>query len=340
MPKVPTLDRVESLLLDRFPGFSKEVRAVVAKFKAWDHPLTDNVAHRLLEVAKSQDWDLCEFSTEAGASRGVDELTKESVAAWLERADRYEDELDDLTEDELASRFAVLVEAQQVKNRAKGLAHDRERFFNGPAAGADFAYWCSVPLWAPEEAVALSLGKDPNVVNRATLADLAPDTSPFASEFHRRLTVVQRSIEAKNLAERVAPAMLVEMMIELGWKFPSQFPDMAQRPNGESEQAVALEARIAELEGQLALLASNQAKYLTPTDQMASKRPATLYAIIRGLAINRFGWPNAPKVVAKMISSLDLAGVSISDDTLSDVLADAERWSDGKPKSDPRFPKS
>jgi hypothetical protein len=47
----------------------------------------------------------------------------------------------------------------------QALEENREAFFNRPSAAADYAYWCQVAIWQPDQVVALTFGRDPRSVN-------------------------------------------------------------------------------------------------------------------------------------------------------------------------------
>ena len=49
------------------------------------------------------------------------------------------------------------------------LEDDQRQFFNQPRAAADFDYWSKMTHWTLDEAIALSFGKAPEVVNEKSL---------------------------------------------------------------------------------------------------------------------------------------------------------------------------
>jgi hypothetical protein len=59
------------------------------------------------------------------------------------------------------------------KNQAQQAALDEEQFFNKPDAAAGLEVldsWSKIPGWKLNEAVALSFGKDPEVVREGSLS--------------------------------------------------------------------------------------------------------------------------------------------------------------------------
>lgn len=79
--------------------------------------------------------------------------------------------------DQIAAREAELnaLAIDQLKNRlahgqqAKARADEARRFYNAPQAQARFDYWLAMDFWTLDEAVTLLLGKNPQVVNPASI---------------------------------------------------------------------------------------------------------------------------------------------------------------------------
>ena len=56
-------------------------------------------------------------------------------------------------------------EKERVEQQAKADREEAQRFFNQPRAKADFEYWSKCAYWTLDEAIALSLGKAPQIVS-------------------------------------------------------------------------------------------------------------------------------------------------------------------------------
>ena len=84
-------------------------------------------------------------------------------------------------------------EARKLAREAKEQAKEAKRFYNSPAAQADFTYWARVESWTLDEAVALLLARDPRVVTPASMdIELTQPTGllglegvPKRAKFHR-----------------------------------------------------------------------------------------------------------------------------------------------------------
>ncbi|MDI4632636.1 hypothetical protein J7U46_06225 [Pelomonas sp. V22] len=105
----------------------------------------------------------------------------------------------------LAAKVAAAEREREAKAAAKRAEKEAARFYNLPAAKADYEFWCKVEYWTADEAAALLLGRDPRSVNPATLAaelNKAPGLlsfekpaapAAFHSQYDGLRTLVQRS---------------------------------------------------------------------------------------------------------------------------------------------------
>ena len=123
------------------------------------------------------------------------------------------------------------------------------RTFNDRRTAADFVEWLNVDSWSVEEAVALSLGRDPSKVDWES--EIAPYTeiSRVAKEFARRLGYLERAVSAGVLSARIPPKRFVEWALGKGFTMPSvlcRFGGRGDIPNesihGKSAQLSFLEA--------------------------------------------------------------------------------------------------
>src|ERR1700730_12726754 len=85
---------------------------------------------------------------------------------------------------------------------------ENERFFNQPRANMDATHWSRMSYWTLDEAVVLSLGKDPRVVKWNRVKSLAY-LSPFATEFGARREIAIRAIVMRQLQDPTIPAVFL-----------------------------------------------------------------------------------------------------------------------------------
>lgn len=96
------------------------------------------------------------------------------------------------------------------------------RWFNLPSVAANFQRWAKEPLWTVDEAVALSLGRDPESVTWDEIK--AYSTSSFVAEFARRRGRMARAIAAGDMKLNNG-AMRPHLFLEWGRAWDVPFPD-------------------------------------------------------------------------------------------------------------------
>jgi hypothetical protein len=148
------------------------------------------------------------FATNQSTSARADQISD---------AEKYRLELAILPSAELA----LLVGKEKQKERDEAaqrlIQEEKQRFFNKPGSGAPFDHYCKLAYWTLDECVALSLGKNPEIVNWEALKPLV-QVSPYAANYQRLREVVQRAKWAQQLFDPVHPTIF------LSWAKKSKFP--------------------------------------------------------------------------------------------------------------------
>ena len=148
-----------------------------------------------------------------------DGKSREDAEAYIEKVEIYERALRALSDDSLMA----LVEderrqdAAQLQEQEEQL--DRHRFFNDSKASANFARWAKRPCWTLDEATALILGKNPEIVDWAHIEPLI-GASPFAARFadiRRHLTHARQN---GQLFDPIGPGQFLTWARERGVVLP------------------------------------------------------------------------------------------------------------------------
>lgn len=105
---------------------------------------------------------------------------------------------------------------------------DQRRFFNTPNAEADFDYWSKMPHWTLDEALALSFGKNPKIVNWAKLEKILSYTSPFVQEYARIKELASRAMQWQQLFDPVMPRIFVNWVKKNSIKFPENLAEKVE----------------------------------------------------------------------------------------------------------------
>ncbi len=120
--------------------------------------------------------------------------------ATAERVAQVRTEFSYLDDDALFEMESSWVADELRQKAAKAEADEAARPFNSLGSAADFDHWGRCSYWSIEEAVALTLGKEPA---RATLKIVSPFAvlSPFAQRYLKLHEIVRRAVASKQLTE-------------------------------------------------------------------------------------------------------------------------------------------
>lgn len=133
------------------------------------------------------------------------------------------DELEALVKSErekAADEFATRLEREE-----------SERFFHRPVANADFDHWSKTAHWTLDEAVALSFGEAPEVVNSPALRTFQ-NISPFAQRYARLLDLARRAASWGNLYDPVLPILFIKWAKQNDIEFPAALAEKVLARSG------------------------------------------------------------------------------------------------------------
>jgi hypothetical protein len=271
---------------------------------------------------------------------GFDELTVvDEGQRYLAKRARYESELHELSREDLDALFEKEKAKEAAKKETERL--ERTRVLGGRSAGADFCHWSRASYWTLDEAIALSLGKEPGEIDPNLLLDHA-HSHQFAKDYVRRRDLIVR---AKNIKELSDPTR------------PHKFVDWANRHRIELPQELVQEVRddepIVDWKAKLDVVASALgttsnfvdealSQLLRERDRLSSeidrlstqsrergirsRERETMLKIIIGLAIGGYGYPPSGQrspVPKELANDLEKLGIKVSDDTIRNLLNEA-----------------
>jgi hypothetical protein len=275
------------------------------------------------------------------------------------------EELRDTPSDEVSA----LVKAERKKEAEEADERERKqeeaRFFNRLSAEADFTHWSKAACWSLEEAVALSFGKDPRIVNWKTI-ESCQSVSPFVKRYRDLRDLADRAVRMKQLYDPVTPGFylgwarrmeitvdprLVEHVTARGvviadWNTKydagqkavqdptnklSQLRDELERANEERARAMELrqsaEAERDELRRQLeAKLAEPPVK---PDKNLGTRERNTMLKLIIGMAVDGYKYdPNVLRspIVPEIANALQLLGIGLDEVTIRKYLKEGKEF--------------
>lgn len=260
-------------------------------------------------------------------------------------AEKYRAELKAMPKDRLEVLYQEELHKYNEELRAAAEAKERALFFNQPRANADFDHWSRAAHWTLEEAVALSFGKEPSIVNSRSIAPYT-ESSFFARQFTKRLDLARRAVPWEKLFDPVLPGIFIgwtrdnqilfpcdlETLVSargnmiVSWKsnfealsvqyddLKSQFLDTQSRLTKQLEE---LRQQLEEAQKQRADTEKTNPTKMNPDIGLREKD--SLLKLIIGLAIGGYGFDPKSARNAKlsdMSSDLATAGVPLDDDTI------------------------
>lgn len=163
-----------------------------------------------------------------------------------------------MSDAELADLVTKARLEDEEKAAAKRVEEDRALFFNQPRASADFSFWGKMAQWTLDEAVALSLGKNPGRVNwekikgdDSTHVSAAFLRSPFPGEYARRRELSKRAFKVHELGDPVRPEKFLLWALRVFDSVPNELVEQVRSMGTYIADLKTLEARVADLEAQL-----------------------------------------------------------------------------------------
>ena len=141
----------------------------------------------------------------------------------LRQIKRYQSELEQLPNDELQA----LVDAERQKENQEAIIaaeiKEAERWYNQPDAIADYDFWSKATYWNLDEAIALTLGKDPRQVEWPDLEAITDyPTPPFVAKFTEIRELAKRAINYKELFDPAVPSFFLAWARRIDLEMPDQ----------------------------------------------------------------------------------------------------------------------
>lgn len=148
---------------------------------------------------------------------GIDKDNNSQAHKELAEINAYKDSLRSMSESELEKLF-IRERKQELEKRAKDEAG---RIYNLKQSNADFVHWSKAAHWSIDEALALSFGKEPELVNWQSIKAYQSE-SVFVKAYAKRRDLALRAIEAKKVSDPVSPMVFISWALELHIDLPSE----------------------------------------------------------------------------------------------------------------------
>ena len=200
----------------------------------------------------------------------------------------------------------------------QGMRCDQDMFFSqNPALMDDTRWdnWLRLARWTEEEAVGLSLDKDPDIVSSESIQNQQRDNdlpSPFLEEYQQRMRQLKRAIEDREELTPLRPASFMSWAVSAYKDLPARFIEMTSDNARQSNQKSAG--------------TPNTRDQDIDVTKMNAKSRRTLRLMLLCMAIDKYGHNvdalKSPATKAIVDAFYDV-GLTIDAGTVKDVLTDA-----------------
>ena len=255
----------------------------------------------------------------SGPISGLLEDEEETQTQLYTEIQTYRTELQGFEEEQLSA--LAYQEREKEAHELKEL-EEQTPFYNRPNAQADFQYWAKFPLWTLDEAVALTLRKDPRVVTWSKIEEYA-ETSPFAARFDNLRRFVLRAKEAKRLPELVSPTDYIAWAKANNVTVPPELEASVQAFSGTAPDWKAL---YEEEKLKHASMRDELERYKAANKPLSEKEKNTFFKMFLGMAVAIY--PYNPQLARsttakEIVDDLARVGITIAEDTVRDKLQKA-----------------
>jgi hypothetical protein len=255
-----------------------------------------------------------------------------------EKVEIYRNQLLEMSDAELNALVAQEKDTEQREAAKRAEFEENQRFFNRPEAVADFDFWSRASYWTIDEALALSLGKNPRLVNWEKLAPFV-QISKFAAEFEGRRMLAQRAQSMAQLADTNIPGFFLAWAARTGLSVPKALLAAVNARGVQIADWKSLYdeavARIAALEKERG--AGEAQPSPEPVDSLRARERETLLKLIIGMAIRGYGHnPSADRTgtAREIAGDLEKNGIGLDEDTVRKWLKRAREVLPGDWKPD------
>jgi len=283
----------------------------------------------------------------------TDRLVGMAPEAEREAVEAYRSELQARRPEKVSALVEAELAREASEEEPQAQQADRDRFFNLPGANADLS-WGRTMIWSLEGAVALSFGKNPDVV---TWERVKPHLqfSPFATEYFHIRELAYDARDSGLLHDVVQPYIFITWAKRAGIPFPAELKaavdenhlemvdwqamyyvledssearEQEDRAIKEQRRATIdeLTHRCVDLANQLAAAKSTLRTVPAKATEIGTRERDTLLKLVIGMAVKGYGYdPDQQRsgTVREIVSDLELVGVALDADTVRKWLRQA-----------------
>ncbi len=327
MVKIPEPDYKRFLIGRKFPEYVLIMRSTAVRKSA--------VYSGDDDLPSSDSWGLVD--SDPHDISDPPEPPKIDLPALFDKVKAYREYLDGLPKDEL-------IELYRDEFEKKCAEDDLGRFFHKKTADADFDYWSKMAHWSLDEAVALSFGKSPKIVNEQSLTQVHFWLSPFVRQYNETMELARRAERWQKLFDPVLPTIFVKWAQDMEIPIPDELVEKVetryeklrdwkslydQLLEKNNKNVALAHQMIAEKDAEIERLRAEKGA----TKPLHTKERESLLKLAIGMAVVGYGHdPNAKRSSAVSEIADDLAGrgVALDADTVRKWLKEGAEYLPGE----------
>ncbi len=264
---------------------------------------------------------------------------RDAAMAYIEAIDTYEADLRELSDQALHLLVEDEKESDRELEKEKAEEEENNRFFFDPSARADYLEWTQYESWTVDQATALLLGKDPEVVSWDVVNPLV-----YKSKFAKRYGELRKQLKAARdsgeLHDSQGPAAYLHFAKSAGFALPAELEALlvpveerraeaasgsaAEKPEGVSEFQRLLQQNRQNLEH--AKPHETDGPGHTDTFMMMRQEREILLRMLGALAVGRYALkPGSDDmaVTEAIVKDLKKGGLSVNTATAHRLIGDA-----------------
>ena len=155
------------------------------------------------------------------------EADRRKLAADIQlTANSYATELSKLPLIDLEALFGSEMALQKAEREQAAIEHEKGLFFNLPGCEADYAHFCKLPFWTPDECTAIALGMDPRKVDWLKVFPHSQNTV-FGRQYSEMRELIRRAIVAGQIFESTIPGVFIAWARSVGIELSNKLPEQA-----------------------------------------------------------------------------------------------------------------
>lgn len=184
---------------------------------------------------------------------------------------------------------------------------EKERFYNQRYANADFVHWAKAAHWTLDEAIALSFGKEPEIVTWEKIEKLKSQTA-FATSFAKRRDLALRATRWKKFGDTIPPVIFISWAKEINIELPNALIEEVTKIGG---SATNWHEQYLKLKADYDVLAAQPTNTQKPE---STRKTNNVLQAFTAIAIDAYGYDpkaeksTAPQDIANALEKLGAVG--------------------------------